>query len=310
MELNHLMTVFYNIPIKYKILGSFNSLKNKIMWFNLYRKTYSNYFNVILNDLQNNYPIKAVLQNNETKILKSKDEIALYALLTEHDNVNYDEKNDYALFDLSNLNFGLKEIKLYGIKQNLDALLAFNDGTYENLPLKNKLVIDVGACTGDTSIYFAICGAKKVISIEPYPKNFEMLEKNIEINHLEKLINPKLAGCASKSSYITIDPNFKSTMRSNLKEFETGIKIPLVSLIDIIKDEDFTDGILKLDCEGCEYDVILESSKSLLQKFSHIQIEYHMGYENIKQKLESCGFKVNVIKIENSKMGHLLAQKY
>ena len=304
------MKVSNPIPIKHRIYGSFSTIKNKFIWFNLYKKTYKNFLNIILQESQNDFPINVVLRNNETKFLNSKDEIALYALLTEHNNVNYDEKNDYALFDLSNLNFKLKEIKLYGIKQNLDALLAFNDGTYEKLPLKNKLVVDVGACTGDTSIYFAICGAKKVIAIEPYPKNFEMLEKNIEINHLEKLINIKLAGCASESSYITIDPNFKSTMRSNLKEFETGIKIPLVSLIDIIKDEDFTDGILKLDCEGCEYDVILESSKSLLQKFSHIQIEYHMGYENIKQKLESCGFKVNVIKIENSKMGHLLAQKY
>jgi FkbM family methyltransferase len=304
------MKVSNPIPIKHRIYGSFSTIKNKFIWFNLYKKTYKNFLNIILQESQNDFPINVVLRNNETKFLNSKDEIALYALLTEHNNVNYDEKNDYALFDLSNLNFKLKEIKLYGIKQNLDALLAFNDGTYEKLPLKNKLVVDVGACTGDTSIYFAICGAKKVIAIEPYPKNFEMLEKNIEINHLEKLINPKLAGCASKSSYITIDPNFKSTMRSNLKEFETGVKIPLVSLIDIIKDEDFTDGILKLDCEGCEYDIILESPKSLLQKFSHIQIEYHMGYENIKQKLESCGFKVNVIKIENSKMGHLLAQKY
>jgi len=39
-------------------------------------------------------------------------------------------------------------------------------------------------------------------------------------------------------------------MRSNLKESKDGIKIPLISLMDILKIQNFTNGILKLDCEG------------------------------------------------------------
>tara|TARA_B110001454_G_scaffold218179_1_gene245484 strand:+ start:2845 stop:3144 length:300 start_codon:yes stop_codon:yes gene_type:complete len=99
-------------------------------------------------------------------------------------------------------------------------------------------------------------------------------------------------------------------MRSNLKESKDGIKIPLISLMDILKIQNFTNGILKLDCEGCEYDIILNTPKELLQKFTHIQIEYHNGYQNIKQTLESYGFKVNILKIENTKLGHILAEKY
>ena len=304
------MTTRYNTSIYHNIIGFFNGLKNKVTWFNLYRKTYSNYLDIILNDFQKNYPIKGILRNNEIKILNSKDEIALYSLLEIHKNVIYDEKNDYASFDLSFFDYNLKKITTYGIKQNLDTLLAFNNGTYENLPVKNKVVIDIGACTGDTSIYFAIRGAKKVIAIEPYPKNFEMLKKNIKINNLENFIDIKLSGCASTSSDIILDPNFNSTMRSNLKESKDGIKIPLISLMDILKIQNFTNGILKLDCEGCEYDIILNTPKELLKKFTHIQIEYHNGYQNIKQTLESYGFKVNILKIENTKLGHILAEKY
>jgi hypothetical protein len=56
-------------------------------------------------------------------------------------------------------------VRLFCIIQNTDTILAFsdNDGTYENLPLKDKTIIDVGACTGDTSIYFALKGAKKLL---------------------------------------------------------------------------------------------------------------------------------------------------
>jgi hypothetical protein len=49
-----------------------------------------------------------------------------------------------------------------------------------------------------------------------------------------------------------------------------------------------------MDCEGCEYDVIFSSSKETLKRFSHIQIEYHYGYKNLKEKLEKCGFSVKV----------------
>ncbi len=301
------MSTTNNVLLEHKIRGFTNSIINKIKWFNLYQKTYSNFLSVILNELQNNYPIKAILWNKDIKILKSKDEVALYALLTVHKNVNYDEKNDFAFFDISKMGYNTKKIKLFGIKQNLDAIMAFDNGTYENLPLKNKIVIDIGACTGDTPIYFAVSGAKKVIAFEPYPKNFEMLKKNIVENNLEKIITIKLAGCSSTYSEIVIDPNFESSMRSSLKEFETGVKIPLIPLEDIINKENLTDGILKLDCEGCEYEVILNTTKELLQKFSHIQIEYHRGYKNIKQKLEYCGFKVKILKIENSQSGYLLA---
>ena len=37
------MTTRYNTSIYHNILGFFNGLKNKVTWFNLYRKTYSNY---------------------------------------------------------------------------------------------------------------------------------------------------------------------------------------------------------------------------------------------------------------------------
>jgi hypothetical protein len=68
----------------------------------------------------------------------------------------------------------------------------------------------------------------------------------------------------------------------------------LVSLQDIIDKSEVTPTILKVDCEGCEYDVILSASSATLLNFSHIQIEYHYGYENLKKKLEKEGFIVKV----------------
>jgi FkbM family methyltransferase len=41
-------------------------------------------------------------------------------------------------------------------------------------------VINIGAFVGDSTIYFAVKGAKRIIAIEPHPKAFEeLLEKHI-----------------------------------------------------------------------------------------------------------------------------------
>ncbi len=290
--------------------GLVYSWKIKLSWFNLYRKTYKNFPSVIFYQLRNKYPLQVVFKNNHSMLMKSIDETSIHALLTKHHNMTYDEKIDLLTVQLDS-SFLFPNILLYGIKQNTDTILAFSEdnGTYENLSLKNKLVIDVGACTGDTSVYFALKGAKKVIAIEPFVQNYEILKKNIDKNKLSDKIIPFLSACGSLNKEITIDPNFQSGMRSVLHESSDGIKIPIISLEEIIKKFDVNDAILKLDCEGCEYEIILNSNNSILQHFTDIQVEYHNGYKNLRQKLLDAGFEVLNPIVDNINRGHIHAKK-
>ena len=207
-----------NISVFGLIRGVFYTCKNKIMWFNLYRQTFKNYRSVVFNQIRMNFPLTAILKNNEKIKMNSIDETALFALLTNHKNMNYNKKNDMLTVSLSS-KFIRSSVKLFGIIQNTDTILAFsdNDGTYENLPLKNKTIIDIGACTGDTSIYFALKGAKKIIAVEPFPNNFEILKKNIQENKFDELIIPILGACGYSKKEILIDPNLHDGMRSIFK---------------------------------------------------------------------------------------------
>ena len=299
-----------NISILALIKGVYHTWKNKFMWFNLYRQTFKNYYSVIFNQTRMNFPLTATLKNNQQLTLNSIDETALFALLTNHKNMNYDKKNDMLTVSLSS-KFIRSSVRLFGIIQNTDTILAFsdNDGTYENLPLKDKTIIDIGACTGDTSIYFALKGAKKIIAVEPFPNNFEILKKNITENKFDELIIPILGACGYLKKEISINPNLHDGMRSILHEFSDGIKISTITLQDIIKDFDVSDAILKLDCEGCEYETILNSSSEILQKFTDIQIEYHNGYQNLEKKLLSVGFEVSHAVIDNMHRGHIHAKR-
>jgi hypothetical protein len=65
----------------------------------------------------------------------------------------------------------------------------------------------------------------------------------------------------------------------------------LVELVD--KYSTNSPAVLKLDREGCEYDIILSNDRTVLGKFSHIQIEYHYDYESLKKHLICANFSVS-----------------
>jgi len=51
-------------------------------------------------------------------------------------------------------------------------------------------VVDIGAFCGDSSIYFALLGAGRVIAVESDKHLFEELVENIRINRLKDKVNP------------------------------------------------------------------------------------------------------------------------
>ena len=254
--------------------------------FNRYKRTYKNYLQVMINITKKNFPIDATLKNGKKITLKNYYQ----AYLT-----SFGIFNEYKIQDsiITILKETLPEVKIDLGDDNGDIYAVFFEKAYDFLPVCDKIVIDIGANIGDSSIYFALKGAKKVIAIEPLPKNFQLAKKNIQLNDLDNKIDLLLSGCSNKQGFLVIDEE-KSGAGSDLKKSIHGTEISLITLSDIVSKYDISSAVLKLDCEGCEYDVIMTTDKSILTKFTHIQIEYHYGYKNLKNKLENCGFKVTV----------------
>jgi FkbM family methyltransferase len=153
-------------------------------------------------------------------------------------------------------------------------LKIFNYGEYSQLDVRNKVVIDVGAYVGDSAIYFALKGAKKVIAIEPHPGAYAEMLININLNKLVDRIIPINAGLASRPGKICPQDFVKNTIgyyKPNM--CEEGI--PIITLAEVLRQYgDNDDMVLKMDCEGCEYDVILNNYDNV-NKFNEIYFEYH-----------------------------------
>ncbi len=283
-----------NITFKEYLKSFFYILKP----FNRYRKTYENFFHVMSCVSKQKFPINAILKNGEKKVLKNYYETYL---------TSFQIMNDYRIDGtvISISKSDMPKTKIDFGNNNGDIYAVFFEEIYKFLPVQDQIIIDIGANIGDSSIYFSIRGAKKVIALEPLPKNYSLAESNIKNNHLENKIDLFLGGCSNSNSHIFVDPE-KEGAGSSTNHSNQKLKVPLKTLETILKENNFEPTLLKLDCEGCEYDTILSSSEETLKNFSHIQIEYHYGYKTLKQKLESCGFDVSITKpnfIRNKQAG-------
>jgi len=173
---------------------------------------------------------------------------------------------------------------------------------YEYIPmfsiknLRNKVVIDAGAHVGLYSL-IAATYAKKVISIEPHPVNYRLLEINKIINNAGNLVpvNVAIVGTRTEANHIYLYESTHSATATIMTPAPRRYKVRVKTLDDIV--EEYTeqgDTIwLKMDIEGAEFDVFKHASMSLLKRITFIVGEIHLKHgsiDSILKKLKSAGF--------------------
>ncbi len=272
-----------------------DSIKSQIRWIR-YIKNFWGYYLVRLGIFKD-----YMLKFRDSKNIKFSNDKLQYLLdlrlmieLKKKDFSVSKIKNKF-LLNLNNIKFLVNNLsELYVILEN------FVENQYDWLDAKDKKVVDIGANIGDTSVYFSkVKKAKEVIAFEPYPYSYNTAKKNIILNKLKNVVILNQA-VGNKKTNIRIKKSFVNTAGSDLKSFDRGKKVKIVTLKDIVKKYKIENGILKMDCEGCEYSIILNADKETLRSFDQIMIECHYGYKNIEKRLKYAGFKVSHSKVNYS----------
>ncbi len=253
-------------------------------------KTTKNWFDLVLLRIGKKKSVKAVFRSGTILDNISMDNYSEYRNIQESQLLNLSMKDG-----IYHIPFNQKQVLLKGLEVPILAAELFFSEIYGLTSPEDKVVVDVGANIGDSSIYFSLRGAKKVIAFEPYSGVFNLALQNIKINNLEKTIDIVQSAIGSKCGTLTLDPNAESFSGSALRNHNKGEKVPVLSLDEVITRYAVSDGILKMDCEGDEYDILLSAKNETLMKFGEIILEYHYGYQNLKEKLESAGFSVSIV---------------
>jgi FkbM family methyltransferase len=267
---------------------------NKIKALLDYKRTYTNWPSIALYSMiKNKKTIKIKLRNGNS--LNVPREMVFFIKDLSRINKSqygfeFDSYNGVLIFPYSGK---IIKMKFYeNGKFNGESASFLGDYNFLE-PIEGNTVIDVGANIGDSSIWFAIKGASTVIGLEPYKWSYNMAMKNIEINNLSDRVAILNAGYGSNGE-IELEDIITNT-GTELKEYKGGIKTPLLTLKDILNRNELGikgNFLLKMDCEGCEYN-LLNEEPSTLKMFKKIIIEYHYGYEKLDRKLKDCNFDVN-----------------
>jgi len=183
---------------------------------------------------------------------------------------------------------------------------------------ENPKIIDCGSHVGLSVLFFKkkYPGAR-ITAIEPNPKNFRILKRNINENNLKeiKLVNAAVTGAGGRvifyrskkaNNIFTRDMNIwswgdfvKGAMNKNLTNYE-ALEIPSLRLSSLITQKiDF----LKIDIEGSESEVLNEI-KDELYLVRQLVIEFHSDTKEDFKKLKKM-----LMVLENESFNFYLAQK-
>jgi len=188
------------------------------------------------------------------------------------------------------------------------------DGDYHE-----KSVIDVGGYIGETALFFAQRGAKRVFCVEPASDNFRLLEQNISQSSFKDKIVVIQAAILDREGNIGFyadDRHYHSYHVTEINDFgqnhTNNSAIHIVQAMSFQRLLEYTGleevDVVKLDCEGSEYDILLGTPDSVLRRVKQYIVEYHNGPDALVKRLEELGYKVRE-KFRGGAIGLLYADR-
>lgn len=141
---------------------------------------------------------------------------------------------------------------------------------------ENSTVIDVGGHIGIFSVYASqFCKNGRILTFEPITDNFKVLEENLSLNEFTniKVFNVAVAGRQSK---VKIFHNEDQAAHTIYGEGDKHTEINAISLREILDSNGVQKcDLLKLDCEGAEYEILAFLPDEYFERISRICMEYH-----------------------------------
>jgi FkbM family methyltransferase len=165
-------------------------------------------------------------------------------------------------------------------------------------------VVDIGANIGLFAAWiaehFPDC---KLVAVEPLPLNANIMRRNLKALTHVTCVEAAVTANSSEpiSFYSNDDGEFtdSATTIEGLFENKKRITVQAIPLASVLGMVDGPIGVLKIDCEGSEYDILFKSDPSLLKRVQSVIVETHElatpGHNTaaVQQFLKDQGFELS-----------------
>lgn len=184
---------------------------------------------------------------------------------------------------------------------------------YEIRP--GDVVIDIGGNIGVFALWAATRAKNvKVFSFEPFPENLRYFRKNVETSELKNiLIYGEAIGGSDSVRHLAVSDSW---ILHSLVDDPNMNSIEVVGrTLDSVMTEIGKCDLLKLDCEGSEYEILYAASDKTLAKIDKIVCEFNTVDENerngpiLKAFLTKKGFFVDHFSMLDATCGFVGAHR-
>lgn len=195
--------------------------------------------------------------------------------------------------------------------------------TRYSLPVQDGwTVVDVGAGIGDFSIFAAQANPSgRVFAFEPFPNSYALLKQNLAENQVEN-VHAFQKAIWSRGGELELDLSSGEPLQfTSQDKLATGkpdgvLRIEAISLAQVFSAENLeVIDLLKLDCEGAEYEILFGAQPHTLARIERIILEYHdldhnRHHSALAAYLEEQGFKVSTRgNLVHDHLGYLYATR-
>jgi FkbM family methyltransferase len=190
-----------------------------------------------------------------------------------------------------------------------------NEYEIDNFSIKDDdSIIDIGGHIGLFSLLVSQKSNANVYSFEPIEDNFNLLKTNLEINNIKNVFPFNLA-VTKNLDEVNLFLSDDESAHSIISKESKSIMVKSISLQKIFDENKIdTCKLLKLDCEGAEYEIIKSLPSEYLDKIQNMAIEYHLAdsrpdlVNNLIAKIKQSGFNIKTREHYND-MGFLIAKR-
>lgn len=177
-----------------------------------------------------------------------------------------------------------------------------------------RVILDVGANIGSFSFLAARSAPHaRVFAFEPDATARSVLARTIADNRLNDRVALSDAGVAAEDGTRVLRLSSSTAFNSLYGDTNAGssVSIPCVSLESVFSTHEIDRvDLLKIDCEGCEYEVFGHASQDVMDRINEIRMEYHLlegvegaDIESLTRLLSDRGFERTMIRRDEPTSG-------
>lgn len=184
-------------------------------------------------------------------------------------------------------------------------------------------VVDIGAGIGDYCLYAAHLNPEvSVLAFEPYQDSYALLVRNLALNGIEN-VRPFQQAIWGRTGELHLDLTAGEPLQVSSQEQAVEGSGPEKTVVEALTLQDLFTAeklekvdLVKMDCEGAEYEILLNTPAAVLQKVERIIMEYHdvddtRSHSVLVRFLQTQGYNIKVHpNFVHKEIGYLFAARF